>query len=63
MRARHGRESGNPAEKVDMNARKSLATLKTPGQPQTAAISRRHGSGGNVFGVPTSNASKRKRCP
>lgn len=37
-----------------MNAQDILATLKTLGKPQTAAIYRRHGSGDNVFGVLTS---------
>lgn len=37
-----------------MNAQDILATLKTLGKPQTAAIYKRHGSGDNVFGVLTS---------
>ena len=41
-----------------MNAQEVLATLKTLGKPQTAAIYQRHGSGDNVFGVLTSEISK-----
>jgi 3-methyladenine DNA glycosylase AlkD len=41
-----------------MNAQEILATLKTLGKPQTAAIYKRHGSGDNVFGVLTSEIAK-----
>ena len=33
-----------------MTAREVLATLRTLGKPQTAAIYKRHGSGDNVCG-------------
>ena len=35
-----------------------LATFKTLGKPQTAAIYKRHGSGDNVYGVLTSEIAK-----
>ena len=41
-----------------MNTEDVLATLKTLGKPQTAAIYRRHGSGEQVFGVLTSEIGK-----
>jgi 3-methyladenine DNA glycosylase AlkD len=44
-----------------MNAQEALTTLKKLGKPQTAAIYQRHGSGGNVFGVLTSEIVKLKK--
>ena len=41
-----------------MNAQEVLATLKTLGKPQTAAIYKRQGSGDNVCGVLTSEVAK-----
>ena len=41
-----------------MNAQEVLATFKTLGKPQTAAIYKRHGSGDNVFGVLSSEVAK-----
>lgn len=44
-----------------MNAEEIVATFKTLGKAQTAAIYKRHGSGDNVFGVLTSEITKFKR--
>ena len=44
-----------------MNAQEVLATLKTLGKPQTAAIYKRNGSGDNVCGVLTSEIAKIKK--
>jgi 3-methyladenine DNA glycosylase AlkD len=44
-----------------MNVEDILATLKTLGKPQTAAIYKRHGSGDNVYGVLTSEITKIKK--
>jgi 3-methyladenine DNA glycosylase AlkD len=41
-----------------MNAQDVVATLKTLGKSQTAAIYKRHGSGDNVCGVLTSDIAK-----
>ena len=41
-----------------MTAQEILATLKTLGKPQTAAIYKRHGAGDNVCGVLTSELDK-----
>jgi 3-methyladenine DNA glycosylase AlkD len=41
-----------------MNAVEILATLRKYGNPQTAAIYRRHGAGYNVFGTLTSDITK-----
>ncbi len=41
-----------------MKAKEILATLRSLGKPQTAAIYRRHGSGDNVHGVLTSEIAK-----
>lgn len=41
-----------------MNVEDILATFKTLGKPQTAAIYKRHGSGDNVYGVLTSEITK-----
>ena len=41
-----------------MNAQEVLATFKTLGKPQTAAIYKRHGLGDNVFGVLSSEVAK-----
>lgn len=43
-----------------MNIEDILATFKTLGKPQTAAIYKRHGSGDNVYGVLTSEIAKIK---
>lgn len=44
-----------------MNVEDILATFKTLGKPQTAAIYKRHGSGDNVYGVLTSEITKIKK--
>jgi 3-methyladenine DNA glycosylase AlkD len=41
-----------------MNAAEILATLKRSGNPQTAAIYKRYGTGDNVFGTLTSEIAK-----
>jgi 3-methyladenine DNA glycosylase AlkD len=44
-----------------MNVEQVLATFKTLGRPQTAAIYKRHGAGDNVFGVLTSEITKTRK--
>lgn len=44
-----------------MNAEEVIATFKTLGKAQTAAIYKRHRSGDNVFGVLTSEITKLQR--
>lgn len=44
-----------------MNVEDILATFKTLGKPQTAAIYKRHGAGDNVYGVLTSEIAKLKK--
>jgi len=44
-----------------MNVEDILATFKTLGKPQTAAIYKRNGSGDNVYGVLTSEITKIKK--
>lgn len=44
-----------------MNVEDILATFKTRGKPQTAAIYKRHGCGDNVYGVLTSEITKIKK--
>ncbi len=44
-----------------MNVEDILATFKTLGKPQTAAIYQRHGCGGNVYGVLTAEITKLKK--
>ena len=41
-----------------MTTHEILRALKSLGKPQTAAIYQRHGSGGDVFGVLTSEIAK-----
>ena len=41
-----------------MNPQATLATLVKPGNPQTAAIDKRHGAGDHVYGVLTSEIGK-----
>ncbi len=44
-----------------MTTQETLTTLRKLGKPQTAAIYQRHGAGGNVFGVLTSEIAKLKK--
>lgn len=44
-----------------MNVEDILATFKTLGKPQTAAIYKRYGTGDNVYGVLTSEIAKIKK--
>lgn len=44
-----------------MNTGEILATLKSLGKPQTAAIYKRHGAGDNVYGTLTSEIAKIKK--